>query len=228
MSSITFEAFPKIPRLNRGMVITEKIDGTNGAVVILPEADINRITHEDGRVEFFDNDARFILARSNDAEGNPVVVAAQSRSKLINTEFDNFGFAGWVQRNADNLAFTLGVGRHFGEWWGAGIQRRYGLTGSDKRFSLFNTNRWHTKEDYPGMPSVDFSSVPGLGVVPLLYSGPFDHTAIKDVILGLKVGGSVAAPEFMEPEGVVVFLPAARSLFKVMVENDDVPKGEVS
>lgn len=223
MSSITFEAFPKIPRLNRGMVITEKIDGTNGAVVILPEADIDRITHEDGRVEFFDNDAFHILARSNDAEGNPVIVAAQSRSRLLAPSMDNFGFAGWVQRNADELAFTLGVGCHFGEWWGSGIQRRYGLTGSDKRFSLFNTNRW-TEPESRGV----LDSVPGLGVVPLLYSGAFDHTAIKDVILGLKVGGSVAAPGFMQPEGVVVFLPAARSMFKVMVENDDVPKGEVS
>ena len=30
--TLEFEAFPKIPRLNRGMVITEKIDGTNACV----------------------------------------------------------------------------------------------------------------------------------------------------------------------------------------------------
>jgi hypothetical protein len=29
-----FEAFPKIPRLKRDMVITEKIDGTNACVLI--------------------------------------------------------------------------------------------------------------------------------------------------------------------------------------------------
>lgn len=35
---MTFEAFPKIPRLNRDITITEKIDGTNVAVVIEPAA----------------------------------------------------------------------------------------------------------------------------------------------------------------------------------------------
>lgn len=36
---IPFEAFPKIPRLNREIVITEKLDGTN-AVIHIGEDDV--------------------------------------------------------------------------------------------------------------------------------------------------------------------------------------------
>jgi len=184
MSTIEFEAFPKIARLNRGMVITEKIDGTNAAVVIT----------EDGEI------------------------GAQSRSRLITPEADNYGFAGWVQRNANLLVEILGPGRHFGEWWGSGIQRKYGLSGSDKRFSLFNSARWNVEAD-------GFDRVAGLGVVPVLHTGPFDNASINAVVTMLGAGGSIAAPGFMRPEGVVVFQVASRTMFKVTVDGDAAPKG---
>src|SRR5271170_4782953 len=66
-------------------------------------------------------------------------VFAGSRSQWITPEQDNFGFARWVAENKEEL-LKLGPGSHFGEWWGAGIQRRYDL--KEKRFSLFNTHRW--------------------------------------------------------------------------------------
>lgn len=182
MSLIEFEAFPKIPRLNREMVITEKIDGTNAAVIIT----------EDGEV------------------------GAQSRNRLITPKDDNYGFAGWVSRNSEVLADTLGPGRHFGEWWGSGIQRKYGLTGSDKRFSLFNSARWD---------DADLSYVDGLSVVPVLWTGTFDNTAISAQIVLLRMFGSVASPGFMRPEGVVVWQSASRTMFKVTVDGDDAPKG---
>jgi len=184
VDDITFEEWPKIARLNRNIVVTEKIDGTNAAVIIT----------EDGRV------------------------GAQSRTRLITPEQDNFGFAGWVSRNETALRDILGPGRHFGEWWGAGIQRRYGLTGSDKRFSLFNTGRWH------GEHLSEFGRLPGLGVVPTLYQGPFDQEAINAELRMLAVNGSAAAPGFMDPEGVVVYVAAARSMFKVTIKGDEVPK----
>lgn len=103
-----FKEFPKIARLNRECIITEKIDGTNACVVVA----------EDGGVW------------------------AQSRNRLLSHETDPFGFALWVERNKDALREVLGTGYHFGEWWGSGIQRRYGLEGPDKRLSLFNVERW--------------------------------------------------------------------------------------
>jgi hypothetical protein len=178
--TLEFEAWPKIPRLNRGMIITEKIDGTNAAVIIT----------EDGEV------------------------GAQSRTRLITPEQDNYGFAGWVERNREALALNLGPGRHFGEWWGAGVQRRYGM--QEKRFSLFNTHRWE---------GADLSAVPQMGLVPVLYRGAFSQEAIEGVLDYLRDEGSAAAPGFRDPEGIVVYLPAARQMYKVTLKGDQAPKG---
>lgn len=35
----TFQAWPKIPRYNRQVTLTEKIDGTNAAIIIEPDAE---------------------------------------------------------------------------------------------------------------------------------------------------------------------------------------------
>lgn len=187
VEDITFEAWPKTPRLNRSMIVTEKIDGSNAAIIIT----------EDGRV------------------------GAQSRNRLIEPGNDNYGFAKWVHENAGALVDTLGPGRHFGEWWGSSIQRAYGLTKGERRFSLFNTDRWEESAD-------DLASVDGLGVVPVLYRGRFDNAKVDEIVEGLRANGSVAAPGFTRPEGVVVFLPAARQGFKVLCENDELPKGLVA
>lgn len=184
VDEITFEEWPKIARLNRNIVVTEKIDGTNAAIVIT----------DDGRV------------------------GAQSRTRLITPDDDNYGFAGWVDRNRDDLVGILGPGRHFGEWWGSGIQRKYGLTGPDKRFSLFNSERWRSEH------TTEFWRVHGLGVVPVLYRGLFNQEAINAELRLLTIKGSVAAPGFMNPEGVVVYVAAARSMFKVTIKGDEVPK----
>lgn len=146
-------------------------------------------------------------------------VWAQSRKKLIDPENDNAGFARWVADNAGALADVLGPGYHFGEWWGSKIQRTYGLTNGDKRFSLFNVNRWADQEDELGM-------VPGLGVVPVLFEGVFEHWSIDHTLSKLRNGGSVAAPGFMNPEGIIVFHKAAQQVFKVLLENDEISKTE--
>ena len=41
MIEIEFKGFPKIPRLNREIVITEKIDGSNGCVVVDANGDVH-------------------------------------------------------------------------------------------------------------------------------------------------------------------------------------------
>lgn len=79
----------------------------------------------------------------------------------------------------------LGEGRHFGEWWGKGIQRGYGL--EERRFSLFNTARWHGGN--PNLPDC-------CHVVPMLYMGPFAEDMIGDQMATLRVQGSMAAPGF--------------------------------
>lgn len=201
-----FQAFPKLARLNRDIVITEKIDGTNAAVII-----------ERGGIT--DSQDGWTAGVIND-DDDFYKVAAQSRKKIITPgkSTDNAGFAGWVHANAEGLVRVLGEGIHFGEWWGLGIQRNYGL--KEKRFSLFNTLRWTLP-----IPSVEI--VPGLSVVPVLYEGPFDEAAIKACLGALEIAGSMAAPGFADPEGIVIFHTAARTSFKVTIKNDESPKGLV-
>ena len=149
--------------------------------------------------------------------GNDGSIRAASRNRWISVDDDNYGFAGWVDRNREELV-KLGPGRHFGEWWGSGIQRRYGMGGQDtKMFSLFNTGRWLSNPDRPECCSV----------VPLLYVGVFNDAAVEETLEKLRVGGSVAAPGFMDPEGIVVFHHASQTLFKKTIKNDGVPKGQV-
>lgn len=134
-----------------------------------------------------------------DEEGN---IGAQSRKRLITPDDDNFGFAAWVQANKETL-LKLGRGHHFGEWWGEGIQRRYGL--DNKRFSLFNTSRDVEPE--------------GCSIVPILAVHGILEEAVKMGREALK-DGSVAAPGFDRPEGTVIFCTKNRCFYKDIIDKD--------
>ncbi len=145
-----FQAWPKIPRWqNETYVITEKIDGTNGCIIVTDHGDI----------------------------------FAQSRSRVLDesSDGDNFGFCKWVMGNRDDL-LKLGVGYHYGEWWGKGIQRNYGMT--EKVFSLFNI--W-----LPEWPEC-------VRKVPVI------EKTLEKAHARLIEFGSQAAPGFMHPEGLVL------------------------
>ncbi len=139
-----------------------------------------------------------------------------SRNRWITPQDDNFGFSRWAHEHKDEL-MSLGEGRHYGEWWGSGIQRGYGLTGCDKRFSLFNTARWNEANPPPSCCSV----------VPVLFDGIFNSDAVTEALIDLKDRGSRAAKGFMKPEGVVVYQAAGRCYFKKTIEKDEEPKTKV-
>ncbi|MDL5351183.1 RNA ligase family protein [Microbacterium sp. zg-YB36] len=226
MSVLEFTPFPKLPRLNRDITISEKLDGTNAAVVIVTLGELDHIKTERASIRLFDDDARNLVATAAGPVQGGYLVFAQSRTRFITPERDNYGFARWVQNNAQALVDTLGAGTHFGEWWGSGIQRKYGLTGGDKRFSLFNTARWGKEAVWIGDSDTPaMGGVPGLGVVPVLYEGIFDQIEIDRALRRLGVYGSAAAPGFMRPEGIVVWHTAARHGFKATLEGDEAPKG---
>jgi hypothetical protein len=173
-----FTAFPKIARLSREIVITEKIDGTNASIYIS------------------DNMETFLTG---------------SRTRWITPDNDNAGFSRWAYENKQEL-LKLGPGHHFGEWWGKGIQRGYGL--DHKKFSLFNVGRWN-KENIPSC----------VDVVPVLYKGMFTTSAVEDEMHTLKLVGSFAAPGYNNPEGVIVFHTGNGVLFKKTFDNDKEGKG---
>lgn len=175
-----FNKFPKMARLSRECIITEKIDGTNAQILIT----------EDGG--FYTG----------------------SRNRWITPDDDNFGFSAWAYENKDEL-MKLGVGRHFGEWWGRGIQRNYGLT--ERKFSLFNVSRWGDDASLPNCCST----------VPVLYVGEFDSTNVDICLCNLEERGSEASIGFMNPEGIVVWHTAANIGFKKTIKNDEKPKSLV-
>ncbi len=189
-------------RLTRECVITEKIDGTNASVVIAPTDPA---------------DAEITIA-----ERDGMSMFAGSRTRWIVPGADNFAFAGWVKANSDAL-WSLGEGTHCGEWWGLGVQRGYGLT--ERRFSLFNTLRWADDRDREKYPT---DRPACCHVVPVLYRGLFGPKHAEDYIAKLSHEGSMAAPGFMKPEGIVVYHVAANMAFKKTIDKDEQPKGQKS
>jgi hypothetical protein len=146
----------------------------------------------------------------------PGGVWAQSRTRIITPgKDDNYGFAGWVAANLDTLTADLGEGRHYGEWWGKGVQRSYGL--NHRRFSLFNTVRWDEEV------RVKFTT-PCLDVVPELCRGPFSTEMVDHVLRVLSHAGSEAAlrvhSTFPRPEGVIVRHVAAGVSFKAFCDGE--------
>lgn len=189
-----FEPFTKIPRYNRDVWVSEKIDGTNAVVYVT----------EDGEVH------------------------AGSRTRWITPEADNFGFAAWVRDNSQELR-KLGPGTHRGEWWGRGIQRGYGLT--ERRFSLFNVGRWHEAGKHPVFTGEKFDPVSRCSipvytepapacchVVPVLYFGPWEH--MPEPCGYIWKGGSLAAPGFPNPEGIIIYHVAGNQYFKYTLDGD--------
>jgi hypothetical protein len=197
-----FEEFPKIPRLKREITVTEKIDGTNAQIAWVP------ITGEVHLAETQADSHALDIVAPNDGD-TPMALYVGSRNRWLDfsSTGDNFGFAKWVHENRFEL-YKLGPGRHYGEWWGSGIQRGYGLPPGDRRFSLFNVLRWGTHN--PNTPAC-------VSVVPLLARG--EDVDPMAVLRSLQVNGSHAAP-FMNPEGIVVFHSASRQLYKLTLEKD--------
>lgn len=146
-----------------------------------------------------------------------------SRNRWITPDDDNYGFARWAEGNRDML-MRLGPGQHFGEWWGCGVQRNYGLT--EKRFSLFNVRKYAQ----PGATLLEGQQYPpeGCHVVPIICKGTFGDALVEWAMTTLTINGSQAAPGWMTPEGIVVFHVASGSLFKRTCENDEAPKGQVA
>jgi hypothetical protein len=179
---VEFIEMPKMARLSREIIITEKIDGTNGCIYI----------GEDGE---------FLVG---------------SRTRWLNAETgDNHGFLLWALTHKEEL-MKLGVGKHYGEWWGSGIQRGYGLVKGEKRFSLFNVSRW---ADDDVRPSCCY-------VVPEIVRGMFTSDLIFDALQDLRQRGSLASPGFMKPEGIVIFHTAQGNMFKKTFEKDEAGKGD--
>ncbi|MFE9525197.1 RNA ligase family protein [Streptomyces sp. NPDC006631] len=216
----TYPKFRPIPRLNRRVVVTEKIHGTNGLIEItkVPDGGLSQ-AEGPGRLTY-------------SGGGEWFLVKAGSRNRWLTPDDDNYGFAAWAWDAAPAL-IALGEGKHYGEWFGKGIQHGYGLP--EKRFALFNTNRWYdprdpeVNEQYRATFDKAVAAPPEVTVVPviLVANGRDLNHAVSVALHTLEHGGSFIAPGFNNPEGVVAYHEAAGTYFKATIENDDQPKSKV-
>lgn len=195
--STDFHPFPKIPRWNREVVITEKIDGTNASIIIKKEAATEAVPFEHWTIQ------------------------AAARNGIISQQRDNHGFAKWVSENAAELIAQLGEGHHFGEWMGQGINRNYGL--KQKHFVLFNIKKHahlscFIDESNPQL----LYRIPAMYTTLANDVGAVTQIALNE----LKTNGSKLVPSYMNPEGVVLYHSTANKLFKVTLENDEQAKGQ--
>jgi len=181
--------WPKTPRLTTPFVITEKIDGTNSCVAISRLGDRDGLSAAD--LDFPEHHGVTVVF----THGACFAVRAASRTRWIAPgPRDNFSFAEWVHENAEALT-VLGVGRHYGEWFGRGIQRGYGMT--ERCWALFD-EKWRGALPY-GLP-------PNVGVVPRVATAA-GHELSRRVAWALdhldKEGSYVGAPG-TRAEGVIV------------------------
>ena len=194
VATTEFIEFPKMARLSRECIVTEKIDGTNACIKIT----------EDG------------------------LFLTGSRTRWITPDDDNYGFSRWAHGNKNQL-MKLGPGLHFGEWWGSGCQRGYGLSNGEKRWSLFNVARWCLAGQMPqriptGDPRIEkYQEIlpECCHLVPVLYRGVFRTEMVDYRLEMLRANGSQAAPGFMRPEGVVCYHIAGNVGFKKTIEKDE-------
>lgn len=125
------------------------------------------------------------------------VVGVGSRNRWITPgkTTDNYGFAEWVDLHKDALV-RLGPGYHYGEWYGRGIGRGYGL--QERRWALFQPGR------YPDLAERQLPSnvevVPTLGI----RTGWDLEAQLQSWRALLQVQGSLAVPGYMQPEGLML------------------------
>lgn len=137
-----------------------------------------------------------------------VYCQAASRNRDLSTDDDNYGFAAYVKEHETEIIEKLGLGLHYGEWAGPGINSGEGL--KEKTFVLFNHFTFK-----------DVILPPRMTVVPLLYLGPIDTNIIQEVANNLKESGSHLVPGFMNVEGIVVMI--GRSRHKLVFKDESTP-----
>jgi len=199
-----YPAWGSTPRLHRGYIVTEKIDGTNGLISI-EVVDPTSVGSTGLAVVVQTGEATYL-------------VRAGSRTRWLGDGQENHGFWAWVKENALTLVNDLGEGLHYGEWFGKGINSGYGL--DEKYFALFNSHRWEGSS----------FTTPNLTVVPVLHKG--DNAAnlnevVENLIADLATFGSHARPGALA-EGIIIFHVASGQKFKVTIQNDEKPKSLVN
>ena len=191
-----FEPFQKIARLNRQMVVTEKIDGTNASIYI----------GEDGSMQFGSR-TRWVTPEDD------------------NFGFARWGMDHRDELAALGAGMHRGEWWGLGIQRGYGLSdRRFSLFNATRWAAHDQPLHLIESQDPLAPPKWQERPPECCGVVPELYRGLFRTDAIEDCIALLRKHGSYAAHGFMQPEGIVIWHEAARQLFKATLHKDELPK----
>ena len=198
---MSYPSFPSIERLeNLYCHITEKVDGTNGLIEIGIQTDLL------------------------------LTVNFGSQNRYISSHDDNMGFVNFFEQHTGDIFNIYDMIKEekgditlplhiYGEWFGKGIQRGYGL--ADKHFMPFS--------EFLATKLID-AGVPNIKMPVTLHSGKFSIATLDGCMNKLKDEGSQVIPGYNRPEGVVIYFPTYNFRLKETFEGpkwkDAIPKPE--
>lgn len=196
--SVVFQEFPKLPRLSREVLISEKIDGTNSSLLITDYGDILTGSRTKWVTPQEDNKGFAAWVQGNKEE---ILKLGPGRH-----------FGEW---------WGSGIGRGYN--LPKGEKRlslfnisRWALYGTEPKLISEVTNKYQDL-----LPEC-------IGLVPLIARGIFHTTLIDEAMDRLKTNGSFASPGFMRPEGIIIFHISGNVGFKKTIENDEIPKSLIT
>ena len=194
----TFVEFPKIHRISRECVISEKIDGTNASVVIT----------DDGRLLAGSRTRWLTVTEDNYGFAKWVEKNREELMKLGQGRHFGEWWGSGCQRG-----YNLPKG-----------EKRFSLFNVIRWCMASEEPRQIAMAD-PRIVKFQERAPACCHLVPILYRGMFTTDAVEVAISELRANGSKASPGFMKPEGVVCWHTGANCGFKKTLEKDEVPKG---
>ena len=192
---VEFKEFQKISRFSREIVITEKIDGTNGVIYIGEDGEFLVGSRTRWIDEHTDNHNFWHWAISH----------KESLLKLGS----GFHYGEW---------WGSGIQRGYNLTKG---EKRFSLF-NVSRWCLHNETPKLISIDPKTKIEKHQERLPSCcSLVPVLWTGIFNTEVIDNTLGVLALNGSVASPGYKLPEGIVIYHKAGNVLFKKTIEKDD-------
>ena len=200
-----FKSWNKIARLNRDIIITEKIDGSNGVIYI------------DENNNFYVGSRKRWLDEHNENMGF-YHWAMENKEELLKLG-KGYHYGEWMGK---------GIQRNYGL-----NEKRFYLFNTMRWIDIYTlpeSARKKYRDEYLNKIREDSNNdkleycPECCYVVPILYRGQIhqqDFYAPDEFINYLKSNGSMAVPRFMDPEGIVIYHVPSRYYFKKTIKNDE-------
>ena len=219
-----FTPFPKISRLNREIVITEKLDGTNAAINIELYLGTYIVTAQS---------RNRIITPGSDNYGFARWVK-QHEAALVALLGEGLHFGEW---------WGLGIGRNYdlserrfslfntAKWGTPEVEAQFAAARANGlaiySVPVLYTGPWTGVFGFTDGATGEFLKLDADQKWPEVEgeANPRPRFAPNFILEWLKRNGSFAVPGFKSPEGIVIFHKASGTMFKVTTERDEEYKG---